>query len=127
MRGHVEACAMCVWNVDLFAGVCVRAQRGGECVMVPDYLVLLCAAVCCSALQCVAGTQYGVLCDFVEFYRPKTQNKTGVRCSVLQCAVACCSMLQSAVVFCSMLQCATVCCSVLQCVAVCSSARLSLL
>ena len=61
MCGHVEACAMCEWNVDLFAGVCVCARRGGECVMVPDILVLLCAAVLQYAAVCCGDSVWGPL------------------------------------------------------------------
>ena len=41
-------------------------------------LLMICVAVCCSALQCVTAC-----------------------CSVLQCAALCCSVLQSVVQFCA--------------------------
>jgi len=70
------------------------AHAGG--LTVAAYLVCLCVAVCCSALQCVA-----------------------VCCSVLQCIAVCCSELQCVAVCCSTLQCVAARCSVLHCVAVC--------
>jgi len=95
--------------------------------------VLQYAAVCCSALQCVA-----VCCTVAK----KGRRLYGAHCvvfccSVLQCVAVCCSVLQCAAVYCKVLQCVAVCCRVvqgrvitcivqkcciaLQCVAVCCS------
>ena len=96
--------------------------------------VLQRVAVCCSALQCVAGRCilhiYIHLSIFHEVLiyiciscvvRLFVLQCVAVCCSVLQCAAVCCSVLQRVAVCCSVLQCAAVCCSVLQCVAVCCS------
>ena len=85
---------------------------------------LVCVAVCCSVLQCVAIVKINMLLNTMVCRH----------IDVLQCAAACCSVLLcDAIVQINMLpnpmvcrciyvlQCVAVCCSVLQCVAVCCS------
>jgi len=69
-----------------------------RCCCVVQYV-----AVCCRALQCVAGEL--------------TRDSVLSVCSVLQCVAVCCSVLQCVAVSCSVLQCVAMCCSVLQYVA----------
>jgi len=85
--------------------------------------VLLCDAVCYSALQCVAVQTtfcYSMYHTMFSNYRDLVHimHCVAVCCSVLQCVAVCCSVLQCVAVCCSVLQCAAVCCSVLQCAAV---------
>jgi len=99
--------------------------------------VLLCVAVCCCVLQCVAFKKKAtvfVLCYSSVLLRvavcSSVQEKGDGIHAVLQCVTVCCSVLQCVAVCCSMLQsrkkrgfrcCFVVCYSVLQHVAVCFS------
>jgi len=77
--------------------------------------VLQCAAVCCSALQCVIDTP---ACCREESLCSSVLQFVAVRCSALLCVVNT-HMLQGRVL---VLQCIAVCSSLLQCVAVCCCA-----
>ena len=68
----------------------------------PETVLQVCVAVCCSVLQCVA-----VCCSVLQ-------------CGVLQCVAVWCVAVCRVVLQCVVLQCVVVCCGVLQCVAVVS-------
>jgi len=67
---------------------------------------VLCVAVCCGVLQCVA------------VLRHQECRRVQLKPAVLQCVAVCCSVLPCDTERHSMLQCVAACCSVMQCNAV---------
>jgi len=88
---------------------------------------LVCVAVCCSVLQCVAVCAENVLWNVEALSNSSLAplQVFSVRCSALQCVavccwVTCCGILRRFPILFRCLVCVAVCCSVLQCVAMCA-------